>query len=59
MDNHYRCMIEKFLAHDHIDHFHLNSPAGLAGLAGIERGGVSERKEGEREEDDCWIFYKE
>lgn len=62
MDNHYRCMIEKFLARDHIDHFHLNLPAwlGSAGLgwAGIERGGLREGKEGEREEDDRWNSYK-
>lgn len=62
-DSHYRCMIEKFLAHNHIDHFYLNSPAwlgwaGLAGLAGIERGGLGERKDGEREEDDSWNFYQ-
>lgn len=53
-------MVEKFLAHDHIDHFHLNSPAwlGWAGwLAGWYRKGRNERKEEERE-DDSWNFYK-
>lgn len=57
-------MIEKFLAHDHFFFISLSELASLAGLgwtglASIERGGVSEREEGEREEDDCWNFYKE
>lgn len=56
-------MAEKFPAHDH---FFFTFPSELASLAGlgwtglasIERGGVSKRKEGEREDDDCWNFYK-
>lgn len=48
MDKYYRCIIEEFLAYDHIDYFHLDSPASL-GWAGIERGELCKRIEGERD----------